>query len=180
MFSNETTANKKNEIFTVIEVCNTQEFNFDTVIQGVGFSRTFSECFEIDSHGNFGESVLITEYILKYILDDNVKFIEPENAYFTLKDFAKALEFTLISEGFQHNENLYSDSIILKVRLNTIINSKISKYFSGKEYISIHDYITNLVTKNENKAQIININLEDIDDVHAKVIVKIFSRLMFE
>ena len=34
--------------------------------------------------------------------------------------------------------------------------------------------------KNDNKAQIININLEDIDDVYAKVIVKIFSRLMFE
>lgn len=180
LFSNETTANKKNEVFTVIEACNTKEFNFDTVIQGVGFSRTLSECFEIDAHGNFGESVLITEYILNHILDDDTKFIEPENAYYTLNDVAKALEFTLISEGFQHNENLYSDSIILKVRLNTIINSKISKYFTGREYISISDYIANLSKKNDRKAQIININLEDIDDVYAKVIVKIFSRLMFD
>jgi len=180
LFSTETTSNKKNEIFKIIEVCNTQEFNFDTVIQGVGFSRTFSECFEIDSHGNFGESVLITEYILKYILGDNVEFIEPENAYYTLNDFANALDFTLISEGFQHNENLYSDSIILKVRLNTIISSKINKYFTGRDYISIHDYITSLVMKNNKKAQIININLEDIDDTYAKVIVKIFSRLLFE
>ena len=180
LFSNETTANKKNEIFTVIEVCNTPEFNFNSVIPGVGYQRIFSECFEIDSHGNFGESVLITDYILKHILDDNKTFEEPEGAYYTLQDFSKALEFTLISEGFQHNENLYSDSIILKVRLNTIINSKVGKYFTGNGYISLHDYITNLVMKNDNKAQIININLEDIDDVYAKVIVKIFSRLMFE
>jgi len=180
LFSNETTANKKNEIFTVIEVCNTPEFNFNSVIPGVGYQRIFSECFEIDSHGNFGESVLITDYILKHILDDNKIFEEPEGAYYTLQDFSKALEFTLISEGFQHNENLYSDSIILKVRLNTIINSKVGKYFTGNGYISLHDYITNLVMKNDNKAQIININLEDIDDVYAKVIVKIFSRLMFE
>ena len=64
LFSNETVASKKNEIFTIIEVCNTPEFNFDSVIPGLGYTRTFSECFEIDSNGNFGESVLITNYIL--------------------------------------------------------------------------------------------------------------------
>ena len=180
LFSSETTANKKNEIFTIIEVCNTPEFNFNSVIPGVGYTRLFSECFEIDSKGSFGESVLITDYILKHILDDSVIFTVPEDAYFTLKDFYKALEFTLISEGFQHNENLYSDSIILKVRLNTIINSKVGKYFTGKNYITIQDYINNLIKKDNKKAQIININLEDIDDIYAKVIVKIFCRLMFE
>jgi len=180
LFSSETTANKKNEIFTIIEVCNTPEFNFNSVIPGIGYTRLFSECFEIDSHGNFGESVLITEYILKHIIDDEDHFETPDNAYYSLSDFAKALEFTLISEGFQHNENLYSDSIILKVRLNTIIRSKIGKYFTGTEYISVHNYIHNLTIKNDKKAQIININLEDIDDVYAKVIVKVFCRLMFE
>ena len=180
LFSSETTSNKKNEIFTIIEVCNTEEFNFNSVIPGIGYTRLFSECFEIDSHGNFGESVLITEYILKHILDDIENFEIPEEAYYTLNDFAKAMEFTLISEGFQHNDNLYSDSIILKVRLNTIMSSKVGKYFTGNSFISLHDYINSLIMKNEKKAQIININLEDIDDVYAKVIVKIFCRLMFE
>ncbi len=180
LFSSETTANKKNEIFTIIEVCNTPEFNFNSVIPGVGYTRVFSECFEIDAHGNFGENVLITDYILKHILDDSVVFNEPEGAYYTLQDFNKAMEFTLISEGFQHNENLYSDSIILKVRLNTIMSSKVGSYFTGTKYIPVEDYIKGLIQKNDTKAQIININLEDIDDVYAKVIVKIFCRLMFE
>ena len=180
LFSSETTSNKKNEIFTIIEVCNTPEFNFNSVIPGVGYTRIFSECFEIDSHGNFGESVLITEYILKHILEDTEEFNIPEEAFYTLNDFAKAMEFTLISEGFQHNDNLYSDSIILKVRLNTIMSSKVGKYFTGNSFISLRDYINSLIMKNEKKAQIININLEDIDDVYAKVIVKIFCRLMFE
>lgn len=180
LFSSETTSNKKNEIFTIIEVCNTPEFNFGTVIPGIGYTRLFSECFEIDSHGNFGESVLITEYILKHILNDNEEFDVPNDAYYTLKDFASALEFTLISEGFQHNDNLYSDSIILKVRLNSIITSKVGKYFTGKKYMPVKEYINSLVMKNNNKAQIININLEDIDDTYAKVIVKIFCRLIFE
>ena len=180
LFSSETTSNKKNEIFTIIEVCNTPEFNFNAVIPGVGYTRIFSECFEIDSHGNFGESVLITEYILKHILDDTEHISIPDEAYYTLNDFARALEFTLISEGFQHNDNLYSDSIILKVRLNTIISSKVGKFFTGKKFISLHDFINTLIIKNDKKSQIININLEDIDDVYAKVIVKIFCRLMFE
>ena len=180
LFSNETTANKKNEIFQIIEVCNTPEFNFNSEIPGVGYTRVFSECFEIDSHGNFGENVLITDYILKHILDDSVVFPEPEGAYYTLKDFANALEFTLISEGFQHNDNLYSDAIILKVRLNTIMTSKVGSYFTGTKYYPIEEYIGGLIDKNGKKAQIININLEDIDDVYAKVIVKIFCRLMFE
>ncbi len=180
LFSSETTANKKNEIFQIIEVCNTPEFNFNSEIPGVGYTRIFSECFEIDSHGNFGESVLITDYILKHILDDTVEFPEPEGAYYTLKDFANALEFTLISEGFQNNDNLYSDAIILKVRLNTIMTSKVGSYFTGTRYMPINEYISNLIYKNGVKSQIININLEDIDDVYAKVIVKIFCRLMFE
>ena len=180
LFSSETTANKKNEIFTIIEVCNTPEFNFNAVIPGVGYTRIFSECFEIDSKGNFGESVLITDYILKHILDDEEEFPEPEEAYYSLKEFAEALEFTLISEGFQNNTNLYSDSIILKVRLNTIMTSKVGNYFTGKKYIPIQEYIKILTTNNNQKSQIININLEDIDDVYAKVIVKIFCRLLFE
>ncbi len=180
LFSNQTTASKKNEIFTIIEVCNTQEFNFDSVIPGLGYTRTFSECFEIDSNGYFGESVLITNYILSYIKDDIENIVVPDNSYYSIKDFGKALEFTLISEGFQGNENLYSDAIILKVRINSIITSKVGSYFSGDKYWDVNEYIDSLSKINGAEAQIININLEDIDDVYAKVIVKIFSRLLFE
>ena len=179
LFSNETVSSKKNEIFTIIEVCNTPEFNFDSVIPGLGYTRTFSECFEIDSNGNFGESVLITNYILSKINDDLDSIKAPDVASFTLKDYAKAMEFTLISEGFQHNQNLHDDAVILRVRLNSIINSKLANYFTGA-YIPVKDFIKNLLDNKGKKAQIVNINLEDIDDIYAKVFVKIFSRLIFE
>ena len=58
------------------ENSNEEEFNFDTIIPGMGYTRTFSECFEIDSNGYFGESVLITEYILKNI--DEKILISPQ------------------------------------------------------------------------------------------------------
>ncbi len=180
LFSNQTTARKKNEVFQIIEVCHTNEFNFDSQIAGLGYTRTFSECFEIDSNGNFGESVLITEYILKHIEDNYEELPEPAEYDFSLVDFANALEFTMISEGFQSNTNMYNDAMILKVRLSTILNTKVKKYFCNNGYISIDKYVSSLVVKNGKKAQIININLEDIDDTYAKVIVKIMSRIFFD
>ena len=179
LFSNETVASKKNEIFTIIEVCHTKEFNFDSVIPGLGYTRTLSECFEIDSNGNFGESVLITNYILSKINEDLESIREPEKASYSLKDFAQALEFTLIGEGFLHNQNLHDDATILKVRLNSIINSKLNTFFSS-EYMTLPNYISSLVANGAKKAQIININLEDVDDTYAKVFVKIFSRMLFD
>ena len=134
LFSNETTKEKKNAVFQVIQVCHTNEFNFDT-----------------------------------------------EPVYYTLKDFASALEFTLISEGFLHNEAIRDDASILKVRLNSILNSNVGTYFNYPNYITLEQYIASLVaTPNRKKAQIININLEDMDDTYAKVIVKIYARMFFE
>lgn len=181
LFSNETTKEKKNEVFQVIQVCHTNEFNFDTDIPGVGYTRKFSDCFEIDSHGNFGESVLINEYILKFINDDLEGRITTKPVYYTLKDFASALEFTLISEGFLHNDAIRDDASILKVRLNSILNSNVGTYFNYPNYITLEQYIASLVaTPNRKKAQIININLEDMDDTYAKVLVKIYARMFFE
>ena len=180
LYSNQITANKKNQIFKVLEVCHTNEFDFNTTIQGLGYTRSLSECFEIDSNGNFGESVLITEYILSHINEELEMIEEPVNAFYTMKDYAQALEFTLISEGFQDNEQLYDDSMLLKVRLQAIMNSKISSVYKADQYISMESYIAGLVGVKDKKAQVININLEDIDDTQAKIIVKIMARMFFD
>ena len=180
LFSNQTTAHKKNEIFTIIEVCHTDDFNFDSRIAGLGYSRSFSECFEIDSNGNFGESVLITDYILKHVDDTLEETKEPTIYSYSMLDFSKALEFTLISEGFQNNSKVYDDAIMIKVRLSSILNTKVGTYFVNKGYVTPADFVQNLIMKNGKKAQIININLEDVDDVYAKVIVKIICRILFD
>ncbi len=180
LYSNQITVSKKNEIFQVLEVCHTENFNFGSTIQGLGYTRTLSECFEIDSNGNFGESVLITEYILNHIDEDLEMTEEPVNAFYSMRDFAAGMEFTLISEGFQSNEQLYDDSMLLKVRLGSLINSRIADIYKCDQYISVESYIASLVAVGNKKAQVINMNLEDIDDTQAKIIVKICARLFFE
>ena len=179
LYSSDTSKQKKDDIFSIIDICHTKEFNFNTEIKGVGYTRSFSECFSIDSKGRFGEEVLITNYILSYA-DQKVSYEEKsENCSFSLNDFAKALDFTLISEGFNKNKLMHDDAQLLKVRLNTILNNEMNSYFSG-QYTPVENFITSLASVSGKKAQIININLESLDDSYAKSLVKIYSHIIFE
>ncbi len=178
LYSNNTVQQKKDDVFSIINTCHTPEFNFDSTIPGLGYTRTFSECFALDSSGRFGEEVLIMEYILKYT-SDNTNYNIKEGVSFSLADFAKALDFTLISEGFTQNKNMHDDAQLLKVRLHTILNNEVGTFFTN-EFVPVQDFISDLITINDRKAQIININLESLDDTYAKALVKVFAHIIFE
>lgn len=181
LFSNQNAAGKKNDIFTIISDCSTPEFNVDTDIQGIGYTRKFSECFGIDRNGEFGESVLINEYLLKFIDDELESKMEvPTDAFYTLDDLERALSFTLIGDGFLGNRIMQDNAVIMQVRLHSLNNSSNRKFFSFKSYINLENYISSLIINNNRRSQIININLEDIDDNLAKTIVKIFSKMLFD
>lgn len=181
LFSNKSSTAKKSDIFSIVTSCSTEEFNLKAELQGIGYTRIFNECFGIDRNGEFGEIVLLNEYINKFIDDSLESSITiPNQAFFTLKDLMNALNFTLIGEGFQENKSIEDGAIILKVRLNSIINSPNSTYFDEKEYTNLETYISNLIMNNNKRSQIINVNLEGIDDRLAKVMVKILSKMLFD
>ena len=181
LYTNETAPNKRNEIFSILSSCSTSEFNLETIIHGVGYKRKFRECFLIDNQGQFTESVLLTEYVSSFIKSEFENY-EPYNkdAFYTLDTLEKALNFTLISEGWLRNENTYADAITLKVRLHSLIVGENAKYFDYQNYVSLETYLSSLIIDNGKKFQIVNINLDDVDDDFAKVITKIFSRLIFD
>ena len=180
LYTNETAPNKRNEIFSILASCSTPQFNLEAIIQGVGYTRKFRECFLIDNSGNFSESVLLTEYVSSFI-DDKLDNYEPkEGVFYTLNTLEKALNFTLISEGWLRNKNTYGDAVTLKVRLHSLIVSENSKYFDVRQYMTVGQFLNSLVNNNGNKYQIVNINLDDIDDDFAKSITKVYSRLIFD
>ena len=74
LYTNQTSASKRNDIFSIIQTCSTPEFNLESIIQGVGYQRRFRECFIIDTAGNFCESVLITQYIQGFIDEELEKY----------------------------------------------------------------------------------------------------------
>ena len=55
-----------------------------------------------------------------------------------------------------------------------------AKYFDVKEYVSLETFLSSLLITNGKKYQIVNINLNDIDDDFAKILTKIYSRLIFD
>ena len=179
LYTNQTASSKRNDVFNILATCSTKEFNLEAPVQGIGYTRKFRECFTIDTSGNFPESILMTEYVTSFI-DETLDTYEPtEIKYYTLEDLEKALEFTLISEGLLHNEESYADAITLKVRLHSLTISENSKYLRYPEFITIENYIASLVSVNGRKAQIINFNLEDVEDWFAKVVVKIYCKMLF-
>ena len=180
LYTNQTSPSKRNDIFSILASCSTNEFNTEAVVQGVGYTRKFRECFIIDKDGSFTESILVTQYISSFI-DEELDKYEPAKAnYYTLNDLEKALNFTLISEGLLRNEKSYSEAITLKVRLHSIAISSTARYFTYPTYIDVNSYISSLVAcQNGQKAQIVNFNLEDIDDTIAKVITKIYTKMLF-
>ena len=66
MYSNQVSARIRDQIFSILTDCHTPELNLDVEVPGVGYTRTFRKCFEIDSQGQFVERILITEYIKKF------------------------------------------------------------------------------------------------------------------
>ena len=182
LYTNATAPNKRNEVFSILNSCSTEQFNLEAPVQGIGYVRKFRECFLIDSHGQFSESVLLTEYVSSFINDDYDNYEPNKKCYYTLEDLEKALNFTLISEGWLRNENTYGDSVTLKVRLHSLITSTNANFFKWEKgtYISLESYLSDLMISNGKKYQLVNINLDDVDDDFAKVITKIYSRLLFE
>lgn len=181
LYTNQTASSKRNDIFSIFTTCSTPEFNLESTVQGVGYTRKFRECFIIDKEGNFTESILVTKYISSFI-DETLEQYEPTGTnYYTMKDLEKALEFTLISEGLLRNEKAYGDAITLKVRLHSLAISDQARFFDYPNYISLENYISSLVAvQGGGKAQIVNFNLEDIDDGLAKTICKIYTRMLFD
>ena len=180
LYSNQMPARMRDQIFTIVEECHTEELNLDFEVPGVGYTREFRKCFEIDSQGQFVERVLITEYIHKFI-DNDTKWKEDfVPVYFTLDDLETALNFALISEGLLLNEKSYAEGIALKVKLHTLNNSSYHRFFDYPNYCSVNEFISSIILVNSNKrAQIINFILEDVDDRFAKALVKVYSRILF-
>ncbi len=182
LYSNETSTSKRNDIFSIIGSCSTHAFNLESPVQGIGYTRKFRECFAIDSNGQFSESVLITQYVSNFIQPELDNYEPEENCFFTLEDLEKALNFTLISEGWLRNENTYGDAVTIRVRLHSLITGNYAKYFECRTYMTTQQFISSLIMTSDAKAkcQVVNFNLDDVDDSFAKTLTKIFSRILFE
>ena len=179
LYSNQVSAKIRDQIFNILKDCYTDELNLDVQVPGVGYTREFRKCFDIDNTGEFVERILVTKYIQSFI-DNETKWSEEYTpTYFTLDQLEVALNFTLISEGLLLNEKSYGEAIALKVKLHTLNNSSNKKFFEVSQFMTLDQYISSLIlVDSSRRAQIINFVFDEIDDRLAKSLVKIFSRMV--
>lgn len=181
LYTNQTSPSKRNDIFSILATCSTEQFNLEAPVQGIGYVRKFRECFTMNKDGQFTESILVTEYISSFIDEELEKYEPTKPSFYTLEDMERAMNFTLISEGLLKNEKMYDEAIMLKVRLHALVIGENSEYFKMDRYMTVEQYISSLVAcPDGRKAQIINFNLEDIDDSFAKSLTKIYTRMLFD
>ena len=180
LYSNDLPTTKRNNVFNIFNTCTTNELNMEAVIQGAGYTRKFRDCFHIDANGVFTESILMNNYLASLIdpaLDD---FETSDYNAFTLKDMERALAFALISENWLNNPQTYSDAITIKVKLHSLAISDNAQFFNYPNFCNISEFLAGMLINNGHKNQIVNINIEDVDDMLAKTLVKILCRMIFE
>ena len=165
----------RDQIIAVLSHYNTETLNLDAIIHQPGYDRTFRQCLLIDDQGKMNAIFEVVKFLQNFekVNLDNLK-VTTDFAY-TLDDLYYALEFALISEGVINSNTSYEQNNILKNRLQSIINSNEKEIFKFDEYISKETFVETMF----NGVQLININLDNLDDRFAKIITKLYSKLLF-
>ena len=173
--SGRSSSNIRDQIIAVLTHYNTEELNLDSIIHQPGYDRTFRQCLLIDDSGKMNAIFEVMKFLQQFesVNLEDIKIEEITN--YTLNDLYESLEFALISEGTINNDLAYKEMNILKIRLQSIINSDAKNIFDVKDFVSKEDFIKNTFVNNN----LVNINLSFIDDRFAKVLTKIYSKMLF-
>ena len=180
MYTNQTSSKIRDQIFEILSETNTAELSLETEVPGIGFTRQFRNCFDIDSEGRFAERKIISDYIKGFIDEDRKWNYDSTGVSYSLHDLEVALNFTLYSERYLLNEAMYDSAMSLKVKLHDLATRGNSSFFTNEGYITLDEYIKRIQVNGNKKSQIVNFNLEDVDDRFARSIVKIFGRMFMK
>ena len=179
--SGKSPAQIRDQIFSVLTKYHTKDLNLESEIYQPGYTRSLKQCLIIDNTGKIREMELITNYLSSF-LNSDYELLMPDGSFkFGLKDLESAFDFALLSEGALSSDKVFDENNVLKVRLHTLLSGDYAKYFECEDYITMDDYIKGLLMAGSGrKAQIINFNINYVDDRFAKILTKIYSRLLFD
>lgn len=165
----------RDQVIAVLTHYNTEDLNLDSTIHQPGYDRTFRQCLLIDDSGKMNAIFEVMKFLQQFENIDLESIDIVDTMCYSLEDLYSALEFSLISEGTINNDIIYKEMNVLKTRLQSIINSDTKHIFNVDEYIGKEEFVRDMFIKNN----LVNIDLSDIDDDFAKVLTKIYSKLLF-
>ena len=166
----------RDQIVAVLSRYNTPRINLNSQIVQPGYTRTLTQCLNIDNQGKMNNVQLVVDYLEKIQKFDISSVVIDRSVIYDLDDLYYALDFALISEGMLKSEKVYDEYNQLLTRLLQIINSDNKKFFDpGTHKISKDTFVKNLF----DGYQIINMNLNYIDERFVKTLTKIFTKIFF-
>lgn len=181
IFSGKNVSEVRNKIVSITSKFNTKDINLEINLTKGGWTRSIRQCIFIEPDNKFADIELVINYLEKFT-NNSLELTLPDGEIeYNIYNYYDALEFALISEGVFNSDKIFDYANILKIRLNSLINSNYVNYFKYSTYITREQFIKSLLTTNNNrKAQVINFNINYVDDRLAKTLVKIYSKMLFD
>lgn len=181
IFSGKNVSEVRNKIVSITSKFNTKDINLEINLTKGGWTRSIRQCIFIEPDNKFADIELVINYLEKFT-NNSLELTLPDGEIeYNIYNYYDALEFALISEGVFNSDKIFDYANILKIRLNSLINSNYVNYFKYSTYITREQFIKSLLTTNNNrKVQVINFNINYVDDRLAKTLVKIYSKILFD
>ncbi len=171
----------RDQILSILNKYNTPNLNVNSEIKEPGYTRTLRQCLNIDQQGKINAISQLIDFLNQFKKTNLKEYVIVPNLVYSLEDIYDALEFALLSEGIYNSVSMFERANTLKIHLHQIINGPNKKFFNFPNVISKKDYVEGLFRMpNGENAQIVNINLNNLDDRFAKILTKLYSKLFFQ
>lgn len=181
IFSGKNLSEVRNKIVSITSKFNTKDINLEINLTKGGWTRSIKQCIYIEPDNKFADIELVIDYLEQFTNKTHELTLPNGEIEYNIYNYYDALEFALISEGIFNSDKIFDYANILKIRLNSLINSNYANYFKYSTYITREQFIKSLLTTSNNrKAQVINFNINYVDDRFAKTLVKIYSKILFD
>lgn len=179
MYSSKSPTLIRSQVFELLSICSTEDINLDINIQGIGYTRAFQKCFDINKNGTFAENLLLSNFIERFINEEYENEKAKPIKKCNLEDLEDALNFVIISTEIINNEHLYDKAAILKMRLHSLIIKGYGKYFDYHYYVTLEEFIGYLLTEDgKTRVQVVDFNIEGLTDHFTSFITRIYCKLV--
>lgn len=167
--SSDTSPSKADKMKTVLTIFNTKEISLASM-------REFLEV----SYGQMKELEPLTKYLSEY-RDLDISGIEESfrnrTCLYDFHVFSKAVELATLYEGSIGSSRIQEYTSTLLTRLQALEESVAGKIFAKTRFENTTEYIENMLGKDN---QIIRVDISQMDEESAEVVVKVLSKLIFD
>ena len=170
--SSDTFPSKADKLKAIISHFGTNEIGMDTDIQGM----TLRKGIEI-SYGSMSNEEKVIKYLTAYLKADIIQeTVMGMMVPYSLDEFCQAVEFATLYEGSISSQRIQEYTATLLTRLQTIQEGIQGKILSKTQYISVDEYVDNMLGQN----QIVDVDISSLDDASAEVVTKVLAKLLLD